>query len=377
MALGLSLSGFKHSALVEWNHDSCETLRINAKQNLLPISEKKIFECDIAAFDYSGLPKELDVLAAGVPCQPFSIGGKHLGHADSRNLFPQTVEAITRLKPRAILIENVRGLTRQSFAKYFGYVQLMLSYPEVSRKKLESWLEHLERLERYHTLGKPDGLHYRVVARVLNASDYGVPQKRERVFLVGFRSDLNVEWSFPKPTHSQGALLISQFDKSDYWDVHRVPKSLRVKATSETIKKLTSYKQGNLFLGLEAWKTVRDAVVGLGEPHDGGNDRISNDHTFIPGAKIYAGHTGSHIDEPAKTLKAGDHGVPGGENMVRNGDGSVRYFTIRESARLQTFPDDYTFAGAWGERMRQIGNAVPVQLAAVLGKEIRQRLKDV
>jgi DNA (cytosine-5)-methyltransferase 1 len=83
------------------------------------------------------------------------------------------------------------------------------------------------------------------------------------------------------------------------------------------------------------------------------------------------------LDEPAKTLKAGDHGVPGGENMLLKPDGSVRYFTVRESARLQTFPDDYVFSGSWTENMRQLGNAVPVRLAEVIASSIRNHLHSI
>jgi DNA (cytosine-5)-methyltransferase 1 len=94
----------------------------------------------------------------------------------------------------------------------------------------------------------------------------------------------------------------------------------------------------------------------------------------MPGARPYVGHTGSPYDQPAKTLKAGDHGVPGGENMLVMDDGSVRYFSVREAARLQTFPDDYAFSGAWSENMRQIGNAVPVRLGELIARDIRARL---
>ena len=97
-------------------------------------------------------------------------------------------------------------------------------------------------------------------------------------------------------------------------------------------------------------------------------------HRFQPGARTYVGHTGSPLDEPAKTLKAGVHGVPGGENMLRRPDGSVRYFTARESARLQTFPDSYHLHGSWTESMRQLGNAVPVELAANIGAHVRSKL---
>jgi DNA (cytosine-5)-methyltransferase 1 len=97
-------------------------------------------------------------------------------------------------------------------------------------------------------------------------------------------------------------------------------------------------------------------------------------HRFQPGARSSAGHTGSPLDEPAKTLKAGVHGVPGGENMLVRADGSLRYFTIRESARLQTFPDDFRFHGAWSEAMRQLGNAVPVDLAEIIASDVYRRL---
>ena len=99
------------------------------------------------------------------------------------------------------------------------------------------------------------------------------------------------------------------------------------------------------------WMTVRDALRGLGQPTG------ENNHVFQPGARVYKGHTGSPLDQPAKALKAGDHGVPGGENMMVRDDGSVRYFTIREAARLQGLPDS----------MRQLGNAVPVELAQAVG----------
>jgi DNA (cytosine-5)-methyltransferase 1 len=165
------------------------------------------FNCDVSEFDFNSLPEGIELLAAGVPCQPFSIGGKHKGHSDERNLFPQTIDVIRRLKPKAVIIENVRGLRRPSFAKYFGYIELMLTYPEILRREEEQWFDHLSRLERYHTRGRRDGLFYRVVHRILNAADYGVPQRRERLFIVAIRSDVGIEWSFPDATHSAQRLL--------------------------------------------------------------------------------------------------------------------------------------------------------------------------
>ena len=99
-------------------------------------------------------------------------------------------------------------------------------------------------------------------------------------------------------------------------------------------------------------------------------------HFCAAGAKAYPGHTGSSLDAPAKTLKAGDHGVPGGENMLRFADNSVRYFTVRESARLQTFPDNWLFEGSWTESMRQLGNAVPIKMVEVVAKELYSMLSS-
>lgn len=123
------------------------------------------------------------------------------------------------------------------------------------------------------------------------------------------------------------------------------------------------------------WQTTRDAIADLPDPEI--HPRKANgylDHKFQPGARSYAGHTGSPLDEPAKTLKAGVHGVPGGENMLVKEDGQVRYFTVRESARLQTFPDNFAFHGSWSESMRQLGNAVPVKLASFMASSVKSQL---
>ena len=122
---------------------------------------------------------------------------------------------------------------------------------------------------------------------------------------------------------------------------------------------------------LNRWRTVRDAIIGLDDPRE--STRWLN-HQYQPGAKAYPGHTGSPLDEPAKALKAGDHGVPGGENMLRYPNGRVRYFSVRESARIQTFPDNWVFNGSWSENMRQLGNAVPVLLAQTVAASVAAKL---
>jgi DNA (cytosine-5)-methyltransferase 1 len=158
----------------------------------------------------------------------------------------------------------------------------------------------------------------------------------------------------------------------DYWDRHQVPRGKRQVSSRAT--KLVS--QLDLIPNALAWRTVRDAIADLPNPElEIEDSALLLNHRFQPGARSYHGHTGSHLDEPAKTLKAGVHGVPGGENMLLRPDGDVRYFTVRESARLQTFPDDFLFHGSWTETMRQLGNAVPVQLAQIIGEDVARRLK--
>jgi DNA (cytosine-5)-methyltransferase 1 len=370
LAMGVSLAGFRHDALIERDRKACDTIRENQKRNITPVANWPLFEKDVRDFDFNGVAPGLDLLAGGPPCQPFSLGGKHRGQQDARDMFPETVRVVRQLRLRAFLFENVKGLKRSSFAKYFEYIKLQLTYPEISRRKKDDWTDHLARLERYHTRGTRDSLHYRVIVGVLNAANFGIPQRRERVIIVGFRGDVSQAWSFPEPTHSQYALLFSQWVTGEYWDRHGIAKRSRptipgrLKTGIERLQSLAFERP---------WLTVRDVIADLPNPEGRGNGVLN--HQFIPGARIYIGHTGSPLDEPAKTLKAGDHGVPGGENMLAFPDGTLRYFTVRESARLQTFPDNYLFAGAWGEIMRQLGNAVPVRLAQMLASSIRHVLE--
>lgn len=376
LAMGVSRAGFSPVAVVEWDHDACETIRENQRRGVEPVKKWPLHHMDVRDFDYSGISHQVDLLAGGPPCQPFSLGGKHQGYRDERDMFPQVVRAVQELRPRAILIENVKGLTRQSFARYFEFIKLQITYPDIVRRKGEGWLDHLSRLERYHTKGKRDGLYYRVVTRLLNAADFGVPQRRERVFFVGFRSDLGLEWSFPRATHSIEALLWDQWVSGEYWERHRVARRNRPTLSSRFESRVDRLKAVGERPGEKAWRTVRDAISDLPRPGTGDRASVPN-HRLIPGARPYPGHTGSPMDEPAKTLKAGDHGVPGGENMLAYSDGRVRYFTVRESARLQSFPDDYVFQGSWTETMRQLGNAVPVKLGQAVAADIHGLLHPV
>jgi DNA (cytosine-5)-methyltransferase 1 len=372
LAIGMSNAGFHHAAVIERDHDACETFRENKKHHLRSVEEWPLFEGKVEDFDYSKL-SDVMVVSGGPPCQPFSLGGKHQGNMDNRDMFPQAVRAVRELRPKAFIFENVKGLMRQTFADYFEYIFLQLTHPSLARRKTETWHEHRCRIEKHHT-SKKDRAEYNVVPRLLNSADYGVPQRRERVFFVGFRSDLGLEWSYPEPLNSEDALIRSQWITGEYWDLHKVAKRQRPSLSSRQVSRVERLRSELALGDQRPWLTVRDAISDLPDPEKNIKHGLSN-HIFVPGARSYFGHTGSPLDEPAKTLKAGDHGVPGGENMLARVDGSIRYFTVREAARLQTFPDDYTFKGAWTESMRQLGNAVPVLLAETVAKSVANTLK--
>jgi len=372
LALGASLAGFTPEAVIEWDKWACDTIRENQHRQCPLVADWPLHEQDVRLFDFSTI-KGVDLVAGGPPCQPFSLGGKHKAYSDKRDMFPSTIDAVRHLQPNAFLVENVKGLTRAAFTNYLQYTILQLSYPELIRSPKESWIEHLDRLEKEKTSGRMQGLTYDVVCRVVNAADYGIPQRRERVFIVGFRHDLEVRWSFPETTHSLAGLLHAQWVSGEYWERHEVSRKVRAPLDSTHKTRIEKLRGMDAAYLDKPWLTVRDALQGLPDPQDK-KAALYNNHIFQPGARVYKGHTGSPLDLPSKTLKAGDHGVPGGENMIVMPNGGVRYFTVRESARLQTFPDTYVFHGSWTETMRQLGNAVPVALARIIAGSIAEKL---
>jgi DNA (cytosine-5)-methyltransferase 1 len=372
LAIGMANAGFRHAAVIEWDHDACETFRENQRHHAHSVEGWPLHELDVREFNYDRL-SDVMVVSGGPPCQPFSLGGKHRGHLDERDMFPEAVRAVRELNPRAFIFENVKGLMREAFTDYFEYIYLQLSHPSLARRRGEKWREHRTRLEKHHT-ARGSKAEYHVVYRLLNAADYGVPQRRERVFIVGFRADLGIEWSFPDATHSEDALLRAQWVTGEYWDAHKVARRERPDLSGRPLARVEKLRDAVQLDGKARWLTVRDAIGDLPDPEKKLRNGIAN-HVHNPGARSYPGHTGSPLDEPAKTLKAGVHGVPGGENMLARLDGSVRYFTVREAARLHTFPDDYVFRGSWSEAMRQLGNAVPVRLAEVVAGSVAATLR--
>lgn len=360
LAMGLSIAGFQSAYMAEWDHHSVTNVLHNRDRGIKYVRDWPIHLQDVRLVNWSSY-QDIDLLAGGPPCQPFSIGGLHKGHEDYRDMWPEAVRAVREIMPAAFIFENVRGLTRGAFANYLEWIILSLSRPHVERFDGECREDHLNRLRK-----EQSDVEYRVQVFKVNAADYGAAQKRHRVIFVGIRKDISIAFPSLEQSHSRERLLWDQWITEEYWDRHsiRAPKSGPAKADAGVVRRLKKLEKcPNDSL---PWRTVRDVMVGLGEP----GDNACPNHILQPGARSYPGHTGSPLDQPSKALKAGVHGVPGGENTMAFSDGSVRYFTVREAARLQGMPDDFKFIGSWTENMRQLGNAVPTQLAEAVAKEV-------
>lgn len=374
LALAMSNAGFRHLLTVERDQQACSTLLRNAAcpaprtepTPSLPSGRWPLLTADVHNVDFRPWQGMVDVVAGGVPCQPWSLGGSHRGFDDPRNLWPQLVRCVRETRPLAIVAENVRGLLRPSFKPYCEYTLRCLARPFERQVDGEHWADHNRRLQNIFDGPATDPTErYHVTIRLVNAADYGVPQIRWRVFIIAFREDLNLKsWRFPRPTHSDIALCHSQ-SIGDYWSRHGVkPQPTPTAPPTLDIDELLP------------WVTIRDAIQGMPDPVIGYEPEGWLHHRGWPGAKEYPGHTPNSLDRPSKTIKAGVHGVPGGEGVVRLDDGTIRNLTVREAARIMTFPDDWWLAGQRGEQMRQLGNAVPVALGRIITGSVLAALYD-
>ena len=368
MALGMRKAGFQHHALVEWWAPAARVLRHNAELRPDLWKPDQVQEQDVrTATESLGDPGTIKMVAGGPPCQPFSLGGVHAGDSDDRNMFPAALDVVRHLLPELVVFENVPGLLRPSFAPYLDYVKAQLRRPGITAKPDELWDAHRARI-----LASREAEVYRVYQHEIDAADLAVPQTRRRVFLIGIRADQwgADTWQGIEPTHSRDMLLHKQYVTGEYWERHGLPVQevpARLAAQVRRIKKLGAPET-------TPWTTLRDALVQMPTPTTVAPDEWPN-HLSVPGARAYAKHTGSPMDLPSKTIKAGVHGVAGGEAMLRDLDGAIRYLTIREAALVQGFPREYEFPGYRSRVMGVIGNAVAVAVAEALGHALREHTR--
>jgi DNA (cytosine-5)-methyltransferase 1 len=367
MALGMRAAGFEHQALVEWWAPAARVLRHNAELNPQLWKPDAVIEEDVNRVqDALAERSTVQLLAGGPPCQPFSFAGAHAGDTDDRNQFPSALESVRRLLPQLVVFENVPGLTRPSFAPYLDYVKDQLRHPEIAPKSREEmWDRHHSRIRT--ALVSP---LYRVYQHEIDAADFGVAQSRRRIFIIAIRADVTGAdtWRAPRQTHARDVLLHEQYVTGTYWARHglkppEVP--IRLRGQVERVRTI------GIDESLAPWLTLRDALTEIPDPPTEGLLEGWPNHKLIPGARTYTKHTGSPLDLPSKTIKAGVHGVAGGEGMLRELDGSVRYLTIREAAHVQGFPHAYEFPGVRSRVMGVIGNAVALKVAETLGLALR------
>lgn len=167
LAMGLSKAGFKAVRMVEWDRHSVSNVIHNRARGIEHVRDWPIVQEDVRAIDWRDY-KSIDLVAGGPPCQPFSIGGKHKGHEDDRDMWPEAVRAVREIMPAGFIFENVRGLTRSAFADYFDWIMQSLTRPHIERQAGENRQNHLRRLQQASTR-----IEYKVEAHKVNAADFG------------------------------------------------------------------------------------------------------------------------------------------------------------------------------------------------------------
>ncbi len=289
------MAGFSHIALVEYESDYCNCLKTNRPfWNII---------CeDVHNFDGTQYSGQVDLLSGGVPCPPFSVAGKQLGANDERDLFPQMLRLVDEIKPKVVMIENVRGFLDEKFRSY-----------------------------REDILQRLTSLNYSIHIKLLNASDYGVPQLRPRVIIVGIRNDLTDCFEYP-PAIKNANLSVS-----------------------ETLSDLMSQ---NGWQDLSKWKLSADKIA----------------PTLVGGSKK---HGGPDLG-PTRAKKAwAELGIDGSgianEPPCANFDGMPK-LTTRMLARIQGFPDNWDFGTKKTKACRMIGNAFPPPVARQVGLQIKKVL---
>lgn len=322
LALGMEKAGFKHILLNEIDPKACKTLGKNRKN-------WNVIEGDIRTIDFSHLEGMVDFLSGGFPCQAFSYAGKGKGFQDTRGtLFFELARAIKQIQPKVFMGENVKGLVSHDDGRTFETIKNTIA-------------------ELGYTLVEP---------RVLKAIMYQVPQKRERLCLIAIRNDIAplVTFHWPSP-YERVLTLRDAFYKSVIYNTD-VPKSEGVTYPEKKRKVLEMVPQGG------DWRDLPDEIA----------------RTYMGGSyALGGGKTGMarrlSLEEPSLTLTCS----PCQKQTERCHPLETRPLTVREYARIQTFPDDWEFVGSINEQYKQIGNAVPVNLAYAVGRSLIRLFNDI
>lgn len=321
LALGIEQAGFNSLMCLEIDKDACNTLRTNRPEwNVVEADIADISPLDLEEF-LSIKKGDLDLLTGGAPCQAFSYAGKKLGLEDARGtLFYHYALFLEKLQPKMFLFENVRGLKSHDGGKTYSVISSIF-----------------------------EQTGYVIQSQVLNAWHYGVPQKRERLIVIGIRKDLadRVKFEYPEPHDYRPVLRDILLD---------CPKSEGAVYSEHKTKIFEMVPPGGY------WKDVPEEIAkqymkscwDMGGGRTGILRRLS-------------------LDEPSLTVLTS----PSQKQTDRCHPLEARPFTIRENARCQGFPDEWKFCGGMGSQYKQIGNAVPVNLAYEVGLKIKESLEEL
>ncbi len=313
LALGLELAGIEGICFVEYDHAACETLRTNRPG-------WNVVEGDIHTVDFSDYFGKVDLVTGGAPCQAFSYAGKKLGFGDIRGtLFAEFARCVRQTQPKMFLFENVRGLLSHDKGRTFATIQ-----------------------HEFEELG------YSVQYQILNACYYGVGQKRERMIVVGIRSDLKerIRFSYPLPDENWTTLREA---------LAFVPKSEGQTFSERKRKVMELVPPGGCWVDLP--EDIAKEYMGKSYYSGGGRRGMARRIAW---------------DEPCLTLTTS----PSQKQTERCHPDETRPFTVREYARIQSFPDWWEFSGTIGDQYKQIGNAVPVEMARRIGVQLRNAILE-
>ncbi len=322
LAIGMEQAGFESVLLNEIDVTACKTLRKNRPH-------WNVIEGDIAKLDFTPYRNQIDILSGGFPCQAFSYAGKKLGFEDTRGtLFFEFARAVKETNPKVFVAENVRGLLAHDDGRTLAAITDIID-----------------------ELG-----YYLVPPRILKAVFYKVPQKRERLFLIAIRKNLadKVEFHWPSPYHRiltlQDALKAGELYNSD------VPHSAGQKYPQRKAEIMAQVPAGGY------WKDLPDTL----------QREYMQKSYFLGGGKTGMARRLAW-DEPSLTLTC----APAQKQTERCHPEETRPLTVREYARIQTFPDDWQFEGSLSAQYKQIGNAVPINLAFSVGRALVRLLNDI
>lgn len=326
LAVGLEQAGLSCVLLNDIDHWSCETLKKNKPHwNVVEGDISLLNEGEIDNYNLERLHQRVDVVTGGFPCQSFSFAGKKLGLEDTRGtLFYEFAKAVKIISPKIFIAENVRGLLTHDGGKTLEII-----------------------IDVFEQLG------YRIEKRLLKAIFYKVPQKRERLIIVGIRNDIDIEFDFPKP-HNIIYTVGDALKAGTLYDCD-VPKSDGIKYSEKKEKVMSLVPEGGYWkdLPVEVQKSYMKKSYYLGGGKTGMARRMS-------------------WSEPSLTLTCN----PSQMETDRCHPEENRPFTVREYARIQTFPDNWEFMGPVSQQYKQIGNAVPVNMAKEIGYSVIRFLNE-